>query len=218
MEQDQLLAVSGWIRENFNQSFLDDLIQIVLAFYCLKLESSILSQDEKESLLNLLFDVLKKQEMHKNIRSMDTKLLFKASQHQFDNKKFHQFCDYKGPTITIIHNEHDHVFGGYLNKSREAEAESIADPNAFLFSVRPKIKHIALKESHKDGEKVIINHGDYGPTFGRGDIWISDKCDQSLWSFALQSSFEFEWQEIVGSDTDCWFKVKEYEVFSVCVE
>ena len=180
----QELAVYGWVRENYDATFLDDIINIIFSFYRLVLDTQILNQQEQELFLKLLFDTLTKQEMNKNMRSINTELLFRASEHKFDCNKFHENCHNKGATITIIHNEHDHIFGGYTSKSWQWKGNSVnntwnwyGDSNAFLFMVRPKCKLFGLRANLSDRDKKMVIHicDDNGPIFGNGwDIYIGD--------------------------------------------
>ena len=41
------------------------------------------------------------------------KLLFRASENDFSATMFHQKCNDKQPTLTIIESNHGHIFGGY---------------------------------------------------------------------------------------------------------
>ena len=43
------------------------------------------------------------------------KLLFRASENAYLASKFHESCDGKGPTVTIIRNNFGNIFGGYTN-------------------------------------------------------------------------------------------------------
>ena len=179
------------------------------------MNSNILTMNEKESLLNLLFKMLKSQQNKQNMKSIDTKLLFRASEHSFDKDKFRQKCSNQGPTITIIHNEYDHVFGGYATESW-VDTDSwreITDPTAFLFSVRPRVKQFPFKEDMKDGQSALYVNRNYGPAFGKGsDIFISENCGVN------SCSFEFDAEVLCGTNND-YFRVKEYEIFSIfCVE
>ena len=77
--------------------------------------------------------------MNKNMKSIETKLLFRGSEHEFECDKFHQLCHNKGATITIIHNEYDTVYGGYISESLidpQSVDTKITDPNTFLFVIR----------------------------------------------------------------------------------
>lgn len=45
------------------------------------------------------------------------KLIFRASKHNFLSVSFHNKCDHKGPTITIVKSEGGMLFGGYTSVS-----------------------------------------------------------------------------------------------------
>ena len=122
MDKRSKAAVYGWIRENYEGVFLDDISHIIHQFYLIRIDSIILTSDEQIKLYNLLFDRIKTQKKNHNITSMDTKLLFRGSEHGFDRRKFHEICDNEGPTVTIIHSENDHVFGGYVSISFDKDA------------------------------------------------------------------------------------------------
>ncbi len=45
------------------------------------------------------------------------KLLYRASEHYYTAKSFHECCDNKGPTLIIIKSDGGWIFGGYTKKS-----------------------------------------------------------------------------------------------------
>ncbi len=45
------------------------------------------------------------------------KLLFRASDHEYKAKSFHEFCDDKGPTLVVIKSTSGYIFGGYTTQS-----------------------------------------------------------------------------------------------------
>ncbi len=45
------------------------------------------------------------------------KLLYRASEHEYTAKSFHECCDDKGPTLVIIKSSNGCVFGGYTTQS-----------------------------------------------------------------------------------------------------
>ena len=45
------------------------------------------------------------------------KLLYRASEHGYTAKSFHEYCDDKGPTLVIIKSSGGWIFGGYTAKS-----------------------------------------------------------------------------------------------------
>ena len=187
MEQRQRDIVSGWIKKIYHEPLPEDIINMIFIFYRIIIESNILSLDEQTSLLNLVFDALKKHPKQKDITSIEANLLYRASEHNYQSSKFHQLCDNKGPTLTIIHNEYNHVFGGYVSKSWQSKQAKIDDPNAFLWMIRPKIKLYPCLETPTSaviwtggckGSCALWIYPGYGPIFGRGaDIWIKDNCN-----------------------------------------
>ena len=221
MSQRQKDTVYGYARLNYDESFITDVVDIIHKFYSRKIASHILKINEEESLANLLFNTLKKQKENENIKSISTQLLYRASEHDFSAKKFHELCDEKGATITIIHNEYNHIFGGYTSKSwpKCCGYKQIAvDPNAFLFMVRPKCKYFGIRVGYKYG-RAITSDKRYGPTFGGGrDIYIADgKLGQSGGTAA---TFTHEAEEFFGTKMymkylNYQYKVLDYEVFSV---
>ena len=228
MEERQHKTVYGYVRNNYHSIIPIDIIKIVLLFYIIRINSNILTSSEQSSLLNLLFENLNKK--NKNIKSIDTKLLYRASEHAYSAAKFHECCDTKGPTVVIIHNEYDHVFGFYASTSwmkcnlRNRES---GDMNAFIWSVRPNIDAFHLKEGMDKGTKVIWSWRRYGPILGKGnDIWICNECNEKTGSgCALRDScsFKFDAVKLTGAELDdrfktCKFIVKEYEVFSINIE
>ena len=47
----------------------------------------------------------------------DMKLLYRASEHGYTAKSFHEYCDDKGPTLIIIKSSEGWIFGGYTTQS-----------------------------------------------------------------------------------------------------
>ena len=45
------------------------------------------------------------------------KLLYRASEHGYSGKSFHEYCDNKGPTLVIIKSSKGWIFGGYTTQS-----------------------------------------------------------------------------------------------------
>ena len=45
------------------------------------------------------------------------KLIYRASEHGYRAKSFHDYCDNKGPTLIIIKSSEGWIFGGYTTQS-----------------------------------------------------------------------------------------------------
>ncbi len=44
------------------------------------------------------------------------KLIYRASEHDYTAKSFHEYCDNKGPTLIVIKSSEGWIFGGYTNR------------------------------------------------------------------------------------------------------
>ena len=67
--------------------------------------SAILTDSAQRKFVNELFIGVVKQN--------EVKRLYQASVHTFAAAKFHELCDGKGPTLTLVKTTGNHVFGGY---------------------------------------------------------------------------------------------------------
>ena len=112
MQAKQKKTVCGFMRINFGDEYPLDIIKIIYEYYVIRIASNILTSSEQIALLDLLYEKLSSKYESKNVSSIDTALLFRVSENGFNSAKFNEFCANKGPTILIIHNEYDRVFGG----------------------------------------------------------------------------------------------------------
>ena len=133
--------------------------------------------------------------------SINKVLLYRASIDGFTAHVFHEKCDGKANTVTIIKNNLNYVFGGYTSAKWSSEGKYCTDPNAFLFSLRRNGVSCSHKFSIVNVQEAIFGTSNYGPTFGGGhDIRIFDRSDITTGSYtnfgisyeAYSSSFEIE--------------------------
>jgi hypothetical protein len=62
-------------------------------------------------------------------------LLYSGSTHGWDPSKFHELCDEKGPTITVMKSKAARVFGGFTMQSWDSKTKWKADEKAFIYSI-----------------------------------------------------------------------------------
>ncbi|XP_045216545.2 uncharacterized protein LOC123566471 [Mercenaria mercenaria] len=104
----------------------------------------------------------------KNIK--DFNLLYKAVD-KADVRAFHDSCDAKGPTVTILYGKHNTLFGGYTSKDWSSNKNrKMKDEDAFLFSKKnnPGAKCIFLPIKKDKTSVAITCDASFGPTFGGG--------------------------------------------------
>ena len=110
---DKMHLITGcFVREQYEQQenaqeVPNDIKQMITAFSTKIFNTKILSMKQDYELLQLL----SKQLMDVNQRNI--KLLFRASEHDFSGKKFHEICDDHGNTLTIVESNFGNIFGGY---------------------------------------------------------------------------------------------------------
>jgi len=140
-------------------------------------------------------------------------LLYRGSRDGFTSKDFHNKCDNKGPTLTIIETFTGKIMGGFSNQSwsRAPFGAGYRKANkAFLFllngfsnnGVAPPYK-MKLKNSN---DKNAVYHGsEYGPTFGRDFITLNGNVNVTL---SIGTTYD-------GNDKTGSHTIKEIEVFQV---
>ena len=144
------------------------------------------SEDDKWMLIELLFRA--KNTIAKSNTKYKLKLLYNANVDGYDCNIFHNKCDHHSPTITIIHSNFDHIFGGFTKVplSNKHQNSYYHDENAFLFLIRsnpskndkPEIFEINKLKM----DKAIKYDNKFGATFGWGsDIMI--ECYKKLFIF-----------------------------------
>jgi len=108
-------------------------------------------------------------------------LLYKTSVDGSDPKTFHEKCDNKGPTLTLVKLEDGHIFGGFNPLSWINEFMYNHTEDSFLFSIsdgkyRKPMKCLIKKSMSKCAIKQ--NQIEYSPGFGetdKADLFIAYK-------------------------------------------
>ena len=192
------LVVFHYIRMQYEKKFDGIYVPLALKYLIIKYSKRIIGCDLltfKEDLD--LFTLLSKQ---LTVQNKKCKVLYKASDHNFLASKFHEFCDGKGSTLTIIQSEYGNIFGGYRSNQWEYyKFRNMFDDDirnsfeiSFLFLIRSNEPHQRCpvifpskdnKVYHQMGSHV------FGPFFGGHDIFINDKCNEE-YSSTCKSTYD----------------------------
>eukprot|EP01084_Bolivina_argentea_P241590 405534_1 len=218
-DESRHLLIIGYIHmieRKYDINIPNELILMVVAFYCVKLylDSDLLVGTQTIQLLEWI----------SNGVQLQYKLLFKASNDGFSANKFHEKCDDNGPTIIIAKSEHNHIFGGYTTQSWKPVVY-VARPSAWKTDYLSWIYvlsegfHIGYKgDKHKwavkKDERAIYAHSSFGPRFG-DDICLLDRCNLNRSSCSnLGDSYcaPKNNKKLAGSR---YFKVEDYECWKV---
>eukprot|EP01132_Coremiostelium_polycephalum_P008091 gene8091-9957_t len=110
------------------------------------------------------------------------KIIYKATVDGFEGVKFHEKCDGKGPTITIIKSKKGNQFGGYASASWHSSGGYIQDPNSFIYLLKGEKLNL-MKFPCKRSNFSLYSNKTHGITFGGGyDLFIcnnSNICSDS---------------------------------------
>jgi len=150
-------------------------------------------------------------------------LIYRASEDGFKASDFHNKCDDKPNTLTIIKVKgNSNIFGGFTSCTWNHTVGFKSDPSAFIFSLINKYSN-PIKINQKPNNYAICANLSYGPTFGRFDIYISDSSNLNNSSYSnLGRSYNFtQFQRdrtkaknfLAGS---YYFSTDEIEVYHKC--
>ncbi|EXX77710.1 uncharacterized protein OCT59_027260 [Rhizophagus irregularis] len=142
------------------------------------------------------------------------KLLLRGSRDGFTAKKFHEICDNQPHTLTIIKlKDSNEILGGYnpiawesgeYNEICEDSYRSTKDSLLFSFKNSDNIESYILSRV-KNKEFAALNHRNFGPSFGDGDLIL-------LEDYGNCTNSDYEKHIRVTTDD---FTVEEYEVFQI---
>ena len=112
-------------------------------------------------------------------------LLYNGSTDGMNAAAFHDLCDNKGPTLTVIKCARGNVFGGYASVSWRSsglpQGKHIYDSDAFLFTLKGPMGHRCVRFPVQCPRFALIGDRKMGPAFSQ---------DLYLWSSPGSSTFD----------------------------
>ena len=183
-----------------------------------KIDSLILNEIEKgEEYLNKLYEWSGYKEME---------LLYRGTRDGSGSNVFHNKCDNKGPTLCLIKNNKDNIFGGFSSISWTSESGNYRPANgSFLFTLTNIHGTEPTKfQNTQNQNNAIFLHLNYGPTFGNGyDLYI---CNNYLTSNNSYTNFgNNAYPDVLGRGKSIFtgeanngnnkIIIKELEIFSL---
>ena len=176
----------------------------------LKSQNILLNEEEK----NMVCDWILKR-MKSEGKKIEMTLLYKLKTHGDSSSYFHNYCNGKGYTLSLIRTTKGYRCGGFTSLSWNSNGGYNHDKNAFLFSLEYK----EMYPINNDGTNAIYDHSSYGPTFGNGhDLYIASGCSSNYSSYCNfpQSYHGFKQRGLTGGVYN--FKVDEVEVYQIKIE
>jgi len=97
-------------------------------------------------------------------------LLYKATRDGCTSTAFHNQCNNKGATVTVLYNTNNTVFGGYTSVSWHSNEGYSNDAKAFLFRLNYNGTFQPVQFPAKTATNAINGNASYGPIFGANDL------------------------------------------------
>ena len=142
-------------------------------------------------------------------KKLNFELLFRKSRDGSSCQKFHQYCDNKGPTLTLVETTKGYKFGGYTPFSFQSITgySPKNDNKTFIFSLNLMKKFFKIKEG-----SLIYFNSSFGPCFGEGgtDFYLEKNLDKG---YTTNNSFLTNSELTNGEQGD--FDVSELEIYKV---
>lgn len=157
------------------------------------------------------------------IREIDTSkkyfypiMLYKAKVDGDNSQTFHDKCDNKGATLTIVKSKKGRRFGGYSSISWDKSKSSYSsDGKTFLFS-------LDTRECYKNDSGYYTYHDNsYGPCFGYTnssgyfDLSISNGCLNNQNNQSYKTYYQMNSTYELTGESSYNFQVEDYEVFQI---
>jgi len=142
-----------------------------------------------------------------------SKRLFSTSGHENCVKAFHDNCDDKGATLTVVKASNGWVLGGVTTIPWSSAAGYATDEKAWLFRLdKNSYKRIDLKS---ENALAVYHNQNYGPTFGNGhDLRLTSRsAGKGAFSYCKKSAYKSGIISEVATVIKLYFK--EYEVFLI---
>ncbi|GES76344.1 carbohydrate-binding module family 13 protein [Rhizophagus clarus] len=136
------------------------------------------------------------------------KLLFRASRDGYCRDKFHEICNNKSPTVTVVKVEgSNEILGGYNPVEWKSDSSYGITKDSFIFSFNNDGTKNYILSRVMDGNNATYNSSSCGPKFGRGDLVI--------WSTVNGCSCKKAYYEKPIRKVTNEFDTEECEIFQI---
>ncbi|CAB4437677.1 unnamed protein product [Rhizophagus irregularis] len=193
--------------------------QIIKELNTKSIDSNIITIQHAE-LISKWIDKLKNTDELKT--SYKFKLILRGSRDGFTAQKFHEICDNKSRTVTIVKvKESNEILGGYNpiewknDTSAFGSYGTTKDSFIFSFANKDNIENCLISRV-KDEKYAIAYYNYYGASFGINDLIINGgyqseiSFNKNTSSYCKKKSYEKQIRETTNE-----FSVEEYEVFQI---
>lgn len=114
-------------------------------------------------------------------------LLYRASRDSFSTDKFHSICDERAHLFALFEDVDGNVFGGYTAHGWRSRGDLVADPHAFLVTLRNPFNVPPTRFSVEPSKGALFHSTRTGPQFGL-DIQVGSTA--GFVSFGFPQAYE----------------------------
>ncbi|CDW87160.1 tldc domain-containing protein [Stylonychia lemnae] len=147
------------------------------------------------------------------MKNLSFQLLYWGKKDGFTAEKYHQNCDLKGSTVTIIKAENGQNYGIYLSTNivSATELTPYHDPSAFIFSLNQN----EIIKAYQSDESFVTHWSHSFLMLGGGqDLSIFDKCNETYDNIICQLTPQSD-PKARKTYHQMRFKVVDIEVYAV---
>lgn len=147
-------------------------------------------------------------------RKVKMTLIYKATRDGDSSSSFHNKCDGRSPTLTLVKTTSGYRCGGFTITPWDQSGNYKKDNDAFVFSLDLRTKYMSTNNNS------IYCNGSYGPTFGGGhDLYLASgflTAGNSNYCNCPNTYKTVKKSELSGGEYN--FTVKECEVYQISYE
>ncbi|TNV80083.1 hypothetical protein FGO68_gene9038 [Halteria grandinella] len=123
---------------------------------------------------------------------------------------FHQKCDNRNNTLTIVKTTEGKIMGGFTSLTWNSSGWK-PDANAWIFNIEAP----SIFKVKQDGSSSIYAHSSYGPTFGGGHDLVINKSSSTCYVNGSSYQYSAGVGNLLLTQGQVYFTVQEIEVYAV---
>ena len=143
-------------------------------------------------------------------KEIKAELLYRLTRDGDLYQTFHDKCDNKGPTLTLINDDSGLKTGGYTPLSWDSNTQWKYDNDTFIFNLTNKKKFI--KQDNNNSVSIYCLHS-YGPWFD--NYGFESGHNMREYKFQYGNAFINANEIIPNENKEKYFKVNEVEVYAI---
>ena len=143
-------------------------------------------------------------------KEIKAELLYRLTRDGNSYLTFHNYCDNKGPTLTLIQDDNNLKTGGYTPLSWDSNTQWKRDNDTFTFNLTNKKKFSKQVNNNSDSIYCLNTYGPWFDNYGFECGHNMNEC-----KFQVGNAFLNANEIIPNNNQSKYFSVKEVEVYKI---